>query len=339
MTDDALQQAVSIIRSGRTFGVVSHVDPDGDAAGSIIAAMLMLRSLGKEVRSLQNDAMPEMYSFLPGYALAAKTDAASKQLSRGELDCVIVFDSSTLSRVAWDYGDTAVPAKRVINIDHHKDNALFGHVNIVDGEASSASELFFGIVDAFGLSNDVQIATNLFTGISTDTGSFSFSNTTPAALRVAARLLETGVDVAEITRHLECNFTLQRLVFFGKVLASAKSTEDGSIVWIVGTEQMRREAAFWGSTEQFTNYVMKVRAAEIAVFFSQSAADQYKVSIRSRGRIDASGLAALFGGGGHERAAGCIVNGSLDSVISDVIGAARNELKQAASSRRRVLLD
>ncbi|HUT03745.1 MAG TPA: bifunctional oligoribonuclease/PAP phosphatase NrnA [bacterium] len=339
MSDDALQQAVSVIRNGRTFGVVSHVDPDGDAVGSIIAAMLMLRRLGKEVRSLQNDTIPDIYNFLPGYPLAAKVDAAPRRLGPGELDCVMIFDSSSFSRVAWDYDDRSVPAKKVINTDHHKDNALFGDVNIVDGKASSASELLFGIIDAFGMGDDVQIATNLFTGISTDTGSFSYSNTTPAALVITSRLVETGIDVAGITKHLECNFTLPRLVFFGKVLASAQSTEDGSLVWIVGTEKMRRESAFGGSTEQFTNYAMKVRAAEVAIFFSQDGADRCKVSIRSRGQIDARLLAASFGGGGHERAAGCIVRGSLDSVISDVVEAARSELKQAASSRRKASLD
>lgn len=339
MNSDPLQGAVSLIREGRSFGVVSHVDPDGDSAGSLLASMLMLQRLGKEAFWLQNQPIPSIYDFLPGYDLMPPPGLDAPRLGPGELDCVIVLDSPSLSRVAWDYDEESVPAKAVVNIDHHKDNALYGQVNVVDGGASSASELLFSIIDAFGLAGDVRIATNIYTGISTDTGSFSYSNTTPSALRAAARLVEAGVDVASVTRHLQCDFTLPRLVFLGRVLASAQSNEDGSIVWMVGTEEMRREADFWGSTEQFANHAMKVRAAQVAMFFVQDGADQYKVSIRSRGQIDAGLLAGSFGGGGHERAAGCRVEGDLDKIISEMVVAVDTGLKEAAGASRSTVLD
>ena len=339
MSSNALQGAVSLIREGRSFGVVSHVDPDGDSAGSLLASMLMLQELGKEAFWLQNQPIPDIYDFLPGYDLVAAPGVDAPRLGPGDLDCVIVLDSPSLSRVAWDYDDESVPAKAIINIDHHKDNNLFGHVNIVDGGASSASELLFAIIDAFGLADDVQIATNIYTGISTDTGSFSYSNTTPSALSTAARLVEAGVDVASITRHLQCDFTLPRLVFLGSVLASVRSNEDGSIVWMVGTEEMRRAADFWGSTEQFANHAMKVRAAQVAMFFVQDGAGQYKVSIRSRGQIDAGLLAGSFGGGGHERAAGCRVKGDLEKIISEMVEAVDVGLKEVAGSSQSTVLD
>jgi len=339
MTTEPLQGAVSLIREGRSFGVVSHVDPDGDSAGSLLASMLMLKRLGKEAFWLQNQPIPDSYSFLPGYDLAAPSGLDAPRLRPGELDCVVVLDSPSLSRLAWDFRDESVPANAIINIDHHKDNALFGHVNIVDGLASSASELLFAIIEEFGLAGDVQIATNIYTGISTDTGSFSYSNTTPQSLRTAARLVEAGVDVAFVARHLQCDFTLPRLIFLGEVLASAQSNEDGSIVWMVGTERMRRKVDFWGSTEQFANHAMRIRDAQVAMFFLQDGAGHCKVSIRTRGQLDAGLLAGSFGGGGHERAAGCRVEGDLESIISEMVEAADLRLKEAAGSSGSTVLD
>ncbi|MBN2207750.1 MAG: bifunctional oligoribonuclease/PAP phosphatase NrnA [Candidatus Coatesbacteria bacterium] len=341
MNPEPLQGAVSLIREGRSFGVVSHVDPDGDSAGSLLASMLMLKRLGKEAVWLQNQPIPGSYDFLPGYDLAAPAPSGldATRLRPGELDCVIVLDSPCLSRVAWDFRDESIPANAIINIDHHKDNALFGHVNVVDGLASSASELLFGVIEEFGLGTDVEIATNIYTGISTDTGSFSYSNTTPQSLRTAARLVEAGVDVAYVARHLQCDFTLPRLTFLGKVLASAQSNEDGSIVWMVGTERMRRNADFWGSTEQFANHAMRIRDAQVAMFFLQDGAGHYKVSIRTRGQLDAGLLAGSFGGGGHERAAGCRVEGNLESIISDMVEAADLGLKEAAGSSSSAVSD
>jgi len=339
MSNDALQRAVSLIREGRSFGVVSHVDPDGDSAGSLLASMLMLQELGKETVWLQNQPIPSIYDFLPGYDLVAAPGLDAPRLGPGDLDCVVILDCPRLSRLAWNYSNESVPAKAIINIDHHKDNTLFGHVNIVDGGASSASELLFSIIDAFGLAGDIQIATNIYTGIATDTGSFSYSNTTPSALRTAARLVEAGVDVASITWHLQCDFTLPRLIFLGSVLASVRSNKDGSIVWMVGSEDMRHEAGFWGSTEQFANHAMKVRAAQVAMFFIQDGAGQYKVSIRSRGQVDAGSLAGSFGGGGHERAAGCRVKGDLKKIISEMVEAADADLKEVAGSSQSTVLD
>jgi len=339
LSSNALQEAVSIIREGKSFGVVSHVDPDGDSTGSLLASTLMLKQLGKEAFCLQNQPIPDIYDFLPGYDLVAEPGIDAPRPGRGELDCLIALDSPSISRLAWEYSDQNVPARTIINIDHHKDNASFGHVNIVDGSASSASELLFSIVDAFGLADNVQIATNIYTGMVTDTGSFSYSNTTPSALRTAARLVEAGVDVAFITRHLQCDYTLPRLVFLGNVLASAQSNEDGSIVWMVGTEDMKRQADFWGSTEQFANHAMKVRAAQVAMFFVQDGAGLYKVSIRSRGQLDAGSLAGTFGGGGHERAAGCRVKGDLEKIISEMVSAVDTGLKEVAGSSRSTVLD
>ena len=339
MNNDALQRAVSLIREGTRFGLVSHVDPDGDSAGSLLASMLMLRKLGRETVWLQNQPIPDIYDFLPGYSLAVATDPNAPRLRQGELDCVVILDSPNLSRAAWDYNDDGIPARTVINIDHHKDNALFGHVNIVDGSASSTTELLYPIVDILGLASDVEIATNIYTGMSTDTGSFSYSNTTPRALRTAAELVEAGVDVARVTRHLQCDFTLPRLALLGKILASVRSSEDGSIVWMVGTDEMRREVDFWGSTEQFANQAMRIRAAKVAMLFIQDGEGGCKVSIRSRGQIDAGALAGTFGGGGHERAAGCRVKGDLSRTISEMVEAVDRGLKEGAGSSRSTVID
>ncbi|MBN1592694.1 MAG: bifunctional oligoribonuclease/PAP phosphatase NrnA [Candidatus Coatesbacteria bacterium] len=329
MNESALSRAVSLISEGAKFGLVSHVDPDGDSAGSMLAAMLMLHRTGKEVFWLQNQPIPDLYNFLPGYSHTdAQPRTGENRLDLGELDCLIVLDSPNISRVAWDYDSNDVPAKAVLNIDHHKDNELFGDVNIVDGAASSTTELLYSIVESLELGNDTDIATNIYTGLSTDTGSFSFSNTTPRSYRTAARLVEAGVDVAFITRHLQCDFTLPRLAFLGRILSSVQSNDDGSIVWMVGTDDMRRDVDFWGSTEQFANYAMRIRAAKVAMLFVQNGDGGHKVSLRSRGQVDVGLVAKAFGGGGHKRAAGCRIQGDLSSGIADLVREIEIGLKQ-----------
>lgn len=338
MSDEAmLRGPISVIREARTFGVISHVDPDGDAVGSLIASILFLKSLGKEVFPLQTPPIPDIYDFLPGYPLLAISPNDAPRLERKELDCIIVLDCPNLTRLAWDHDEASLPSSVLVNIDHHKDNVLFGAEDIVDGRASSTAELLFGLIDAFGLANDIDIGTNIYTAISTDTGSFSYSNTTPESLRIAARLVEAGVDVAHITRHLQCDFDLSRLIFLGEVLSSARSTSDGSIVWLVGTEQMRKQAGFTGSTEQFSNYAMRVRSAQVGLLFLEEGEGRYKASIRSRGLVDAGILAARFGGGGHERAAGCRLEGDLEEIVARMVRAIEDGLEQATASDRSVL--
>ena len=333
MSSDAVDGAVSILREAQNVGVVSHIDPDGDAVASLIAVSLLLQRIGKQARSLQARPIPDFYDFLPGYELIAKGPDLSGGGMSEAFDCLIALDCPNPSRFSAGGRIALNAVKVVMNIDHHKDNERFGDVNIVDGSASSTAELLFPVIERFGLASDRAIATNLFCGMSTDTGSFSYSNTTPGSLRIAAKLVEAGVDVAWVTRNLQANFSVARMAFLGRVLASIRSTEDGSIVWLMGTRAMRRESGFWGSTEQFANFAMRVRSAQVALLFLEEEQGEYKVSIRSRGQIDAGRLAALYGGGGHCRAAGCRVKGSIETIVSEMVSVVQDRIGQAESPR------
>jgi len=315
---DQLQKVVAAIEASHSFGVLSHIDPDGDAAGCMIATLVMLRALGKEAHCLQSQEVPDIYNFLPGYDLLIE-EHPIRRYEHQELDCVLVLDCSNPTRISWDYDQASYPAKTVVNIDHHKDNSLFGDLLIVDPKATSTAELVFRLVQRFGLSKDLVIGTAIYTGMATDTGYFTYSNTTAKAMRIGAELLETGVDVAFLRRNLDSCFTPNRLAFLGKVLSSIETTDDGAVVWMRGTLDMRRETDFWGSTEQFANYAMKTRSAQVGLLFVQEDDSEYKVSIRSRGKIDAGEFAARYGGGGHARAAGCRFTGNLEEVLSDMI--------------------
>ncbi|MCD6328501.1 30S ribosome-binding factor RbfA [bacterium] len=337
--ENALERAVAAVRNCRRIGVVSHVDPDGDSTGCIIASLLLLKALDKEVILLQEQAIPKMYEFLPGFSLL-KTELPSSAFSeQDDLDCTLVLDCPSLERASWSRGDSYKSAGTLINIDHHKDNSYFGRINLVDGSASSAAEILYGIIDAMDLGDDASIGANIYTAMFTDTGSFSYSNTTPESLRIAARLVEAGVDVSYLARNLRSDFTMKRLAFLGRVLSTVQSNEDNSIVWLLGTEAMRRETGFWGSTEQFANHAMRIREAQVGMLFLEEESGKYKVSIRSRGLIDAGQLAAGYGGGGHAKAAGCRINGSFDEVLSGMVRTIELGLEEAAGSNGPVLAD
>jgi phosphoesterase RecJ-like protein len=295
----SIVRAVEAIRSAKSIVTACHVNPDGDALGSMLGLGLALTAVGKSLTMLSADGVPDIYRFLPG------VEAIQKTTDTVAFDLAIVLDSGDLPRV----GASVLPAIRLapflIDIDHHTTGA-FGDVQVLDIVSASTSEIVYELLIALKLPITPEIATCLFTGIITDTGSFRFQNVTPVTLRIAAKLVEHGAPPATVSENVFENRSLAATQILGAALASLGHSADGRIVWVTVThEDFVRFEATDEDTEGIVNFARYVRGAHVGVLFREMQDGSARISLRSRDTVNVSAIAQEFGGGGHRMAAGC----------------------------------
>ena len=315
---EALQRSNSIL-------ITVHKNPDGDALGSQLALMLALEKSNKTVIAQNIDQVPEIYRFLP-----ASSRIKAESTVEGRYDAILVLDADP-PRAGLFNGN--YPADTLINIDHHITNPAEWPLSWLDPSASATGEMVYELIHRLGVPIDREIALCLYTAIFTDTGSFRYSNTTPKSMRISADLIEAGADPWLVTENVYESFAYRRIKLLGNVLAGVERSEDGRIAWVVVTEELfSRFGASSEDTDNFINFVRSTKGVEVAILFRQTAASQYKISLRSKGRIDLSGLAQSLGGGGHKNAAGSTVDGTLDEVKRRVIDAVNNAVEAQMGS-------
>jgi bifunctional oligoribonuclease and PAP phosphatase NrnA len=296
----------------RTILISVHRNPDGDALGSQLALMLALEKMRKTVTAHNLDPVPEVYRFLP----QADRIRAGRPVS-SHYDAHIVLDGEPPRTGLFD---GTYPAQTLINIDHHVTNPRSWQLTWLDEDASATGEMIYKLIRRLDVSIDRDIALCLFTSIFTDTGSFRYTNTTPESMRISAELLEAGADPWLVTENVYESFAFRRIKLLGAVLSSMERSADGRVAWVVVTDELyRRTGTTSEDTENFINFVRSVKGVEVAVLLRQIGEAQYKISLRSKGRVDLSGLAQSFGGGGHRNAAGGVMSGTIDEVRSRVI--------------------
>jgi len=308
-----LSEIIAALRSCTTVLISVHKSPDGDALGSQIALKLALEKIGKTVTLHNLDPVPEIYRFLP-HAAAIRTGRTFE----GRYDAFIVLDADPPRTGLFDKD---YPADTLINIDHHVTNPVDWKLTWLDPNASATGEMIYTLIEELGIPIDRDIALCLYTSIFTDTGSFRYSNTTPASMRISAALLEAGADPWLVTENVYESFAYRRLKLLGKVLSSMERSKDERVAWVVVTDELYQETGTTAEdTDNFVNFVRSVKGVEVAVLFRQTKAAQYKISMRSKGRVDLSVLAQTFGGGGHKNASGGMLDGPLEHVKSRVLG-------------------
>jgi phosphoesterase RecJ-like protein len=275
--------------------------------------MLALEKMGKTVIAHNLDPVPEIYRFLPQH-----TRIKVGKPVQGYYDAFIVVDADPPRTGLFD---DVYPADVLINIDHHITNALAWPLTWLDTSASAAGEMIFKLIHELDVPIDRDIALCLYTAIFTDTGSFRYTNTTPESMKIAATLLEAGADPWLVTENVYESFSYRRLKLLGTVIANMERSADGRTAWVVVTDNLyQRTGTTSEDTDNFVNYVRSVKGVEVAVLFRQTGSAQYKISMRSKGRVDLSVLAQSLGGGGHKNAAGGVLDGTLEDVIKLVIG-------------------
>ena len=309
----ALARVVEAIRDRQTFVISSHARPDGDAIGSELAMAFALDHLGKQATVVNCDPVPGPLQPFAGTDRVVVADRVE-----GAYDAAIVMECSTLERT----GVAGLDRSFVINIDHHQGNAGYGAVNWFDGTAAACAEMVFDLVVALGVPLTPVIATHLYVGILTDTGSFHYSSITPRTFDIAGRLVEAGVDPTSVARTVFDSNTLGRLRLFGAVLSAIELEHDGRLAVMRVDHAMTAAAGgTYEDTEGLINLPLTVRQIRASVFFKEISSLEYRVSLRSKGLIDVAAVARRFGGGGHRNAAGCGVQGPYQEARRQIVDA------------------
>jgi len=309
MNKETIQQARLRIEQANRVVVCAHTRPDGDAIGSVLALGQALIDAGKQVQMVSEDGVPSALRFLPGSEQVVNRP-------EGHFDLVIVLDSSTPDRTGgvldeFDQVD--------INIDHHPDNVGFGRINFVDPAAVSATQILTRLMPQLGLEISPVVASNLLTGMITDTIGFKTDNMHPDVLRLAADLYEMGANLPVLYHHALAAKTFEAARYMGAGL-SQLSRQNG-LVWTVLTLENRKNANYPGRDDaDLVNILSAIDSADVALIFVEQNPNQIKVSWRTRSlEIDVAEVAHQFGGGGHRAAAGAMIDGTLQDVQEDVV--------------------
>ena len=298
-----LDALVDRLRAGQRFVISSHQRPDGDAIGSAMAAAFALRALGKQADVVFDAPPPHFLQPFPGVdQLRVATRVAEAY------DAAVIMECGALDRT----GVAGLDLSPVLNIDHHLGNTRYGQVNWIDESAAACTELVFTLVERLGAPLTREVATHIYLGILTDTGSFHFSHMTPRTFEIARRAVEAGADPQWIARTHYDSSTLGRVRIFGAVLNGMELDPTGRVAVLTITEAIAAAAgATNDDTEGLINFPLTVKDIQAVAFFKEMTDGSWRVSLRSKGNVDVRAIASRFGGGGHVNAAGCSATGPL----------------------------
>ncbi len=312
-----MDEVLEVFRRGSRFLLLLHLLPDGDSIGSTLALMAGLEKMGKEVTVCSHDAIPACYRFLAGSARVVGWERVT-----GSYDAAVLLDCGDLS-MAGGLERIAPFTQTVMNLDHHATNSGYGDVVYLVPEAAAAGELAHRILGGLGVPLDAGMATCLYTALVCDTGSFRYSNTNGKTHRLAADLVDVGVEVARVNEELFENRSKEALDLLGIGLGRLRVGAGGRLAWTTITEEdMAAAGAGLADSEGIINYPRSLRGVDLAMLFRENGNGGVKVSFRSREGVDVAELAKQFGGGGHAKAAGCVLNGSLSEVQEVILEAA-----------------
>lgn len=309
----SLNNVVATIRERQSFVLTSHARPDGDAIGSQIALGLALEAIGKTVRWVNHDLAPQPYRDFPAVDRIEVAPAFT-----GDADAVIVMECNTLGRPEV----AALEGRFVINIDHHGGNTMYGDVNWFDESACAVCEMAAEIIDALGVKWTPAIATHLYLGISTDTGSFRHANITPRTFEICRRIAETGVNPAVLARQIYDSFSVGRVKLTGDMLHAMELHHNNRFAILYYDDELLKTCgATTDDTDGLVNIPLGAKDVQAVALIKKQTAGEFRVSLRSKGDVDVRAIAEKYNGGGHRNAAGCNIPGTLEAVKLALIDA------------------
>jgi phosphoesterase RecJ-like protein len=312
----SLERIAGILRNADRLVLTAHIHPDGDCLGSLLALGRYLSSRKKHIEIVIDDEIPGLYQFLPGIDSITTPQPDSLQP-----DLLVVLDASDRERIGRMAELFPVP---IVNIDHHVSNTRFADYWYIDSKAAATGEIIFDLLTMEHARFDRETAVCLYTAIATDCGFFRYANTSADTLRRAAQLIENGAQPHIIAEHLDTK-PLAALLSLTKALESLELFDNGKIAAITVVQQNEHAQE---DTEGLVNYPRNIEGVEVAIMFKFIKPVTARISFRSK-RVDVSKLALSFGGGGHARAAGCTVEGSLAEVKERVIAAAMQIIRES----------
>ncbi len=324
---------LDLLKQHKSFLIVGHINPEGDSIGSCLALALGLKKIGKkDICVLSKDPVPEILKFLPSSKIV------KQKPPRKKFDVLLILDCNTLERT----GFKSLNAKKTAIIDHHvlspnTDKSEFYKslsATLIDPNAAAVGVLIYKILTALKISIDKNIATNIYTAILVDTGGFRYSNASPESLKISSDLIKAGAIPWNITKEVYESIPHKSMKLLGLSLSTLEKRD--RIAWITTTRDMfKKTGTSAEDCEDFVDFPRKVKGIEVAVFFRQDSEKSFKISLRSKGKVNVQKIAKSFDGGGHAPAAGCKVSGTLQEVQNKVLSAVRKAIKR--DSRIQVL--
>ncbi|MEP7088214.1 MAG: bifunctional oligoribonuclease/PAP phosphatase NrnA [Gemmatimonadota bacterium] len=321
----AIERYAAEFVAGRTVALLTHINSDGDGCGSEVALAMLLAQRGMKVRIVNPTPWPEMFDFLLG---GVDERSAKGVAALTDVDLLMVLDISDLKRLG-SLGDAVrkSPARRLI-IDHHvQQDEPAGEIVVSDTTACATGELIFDFARVLDLEITAPIARAIYVAILSDTGGFKFSNTSPRCHAIAGQLLAAGVDPEEMYRRIYASVSVGRLHLLRDALATLEVDGDHGLSWIaLPAGALEKYAVRPEELDGLAEHPRSVAGTKMAVFFRDLGHGKVKVSFRSTGEVDVNAFARQFGGGGHAKASGALIAGTLAEVRDSVIAAARGFL-------------
>src|ERR1700693_3216685 len=308
-----LREVLKHIEQRNRFVLTSHARPDGDAIGSALACRQILRAMDKEADVVLHDGVPRIYQPLP----FAETVVQAERVN-GDYEAAIILECDSIQRTRLE----GLEGRFLISIDHHVSGKPFAHVNWIDPHAVATAEMVFRLAREARVKFSAEVATCLYTALMTDTGSFMFQGTNDNTFALARELVLAGADPAHCARGIYFAHSLAKVRLLGEALRNLSAEGHLAYAWVT-RKQMERCGAIEEDCEGLVNYVLSIGGVEVAAFFRELPDGRYHVSLRSKGKLDVAHVAERFGGGGHECASGCSVDGRLAEAVRNILSQLR----------------
>ena len=326
---EPLQKLVDVLQAAHRIALITHVNADGDGAGSEAAVAAWLRSSGKQVHITNPTIYPESYRYLVDDGVVVDhTDSRATSIIR-EADLVLVLDTGEPKRTGRHMDE--VVKRPIAVLDHHPaSHPGFKGVIFLDTSACATGELVYDLLQIAGFDGEwpASVYEGIYTAIITDTGSFRFSNTTPRAHAIAGDMIRRGVDPELMYRRLFGTVPLRRIELLRAALDSLEADPEMPLTWLTVTrEAMQQSGANAEDLEGLVEYARSIEGTELAILFRETNDGATKISFRSNGEVDVNALARQFGGGGHVKAAGALIGDPIDTARARILDAARAALR------------
>jgi bifunctional oligoribonuclease and PAP phosphatase NrnA len=324
----AIERLAPELIAGRRVAISTHLNADGDGCGSESALARLLVAQGLAPTIVNPTPWPDMFEFLLGDDVKNQTSRGSKALR--DIDLLIVLDISDVKRLGNLTESVRALSVPKLVIDHHQpSDDPAGTLAVSDIEACATAELVYDLAVVFGWEITPAIARSLYTGMLTDTGGFRFSNTSPRCLSVAGQLLAYGVDPEEMYTRIYASAPAGRVRLMAEVLGTLQVDESVGLSWLtMGPDALERHGVKAEDLDGIVEHARSIAGTRMALFFRDLGHNKVKVSLRSVGGTDVNAFARQFGGGGHSKASGAMLPGTLDQVRDLVVEAARTTLAQ-----------
>jgi phosphoesterase RecJ-like protein len=314
-----LEAAARFIGTHDDFLVVSHIQPDGDAAGSTFAVAWMLSALGKRFTLINEGHMPEKFMYMSAGQHAVVNYEAADPVFLSTYCHVISVDCADFSRMGSVHKLFAKDVQ-ILNIDHHATNDRFGSVNLVMENAAATVEVLYDLAAQLDIPMTHELGVCIYSGLLTDTGGFRYASTSAKVMSIAADMLKRGVKGHELAEHLLEKLTYPQIAILKSSLNTLTFAHSNQVGWLsVSLKDLVDSGASSDDLDGLVNYPRNVEGVEVGLLFKEKAEGVVKVSLRSSGKVDVARVAKSFGGGGHVRAAGCAISGTIEEAIQQVV--------------------